>query len=153
MTEENKDQTPVEKPKRRHSEATKRLMSERRRSRTKQPRDGQSKKRQNFMAELMAQYKNYKGKHKDELKDWFENNRHYLSENIEQTKEIGIMTEYTEMYAGIYERQVGSITYGKSRKSDEAYGNEMESFLGETEEEIDDPDLVVELDLNLDEEY
>lgn len=124
-----------DKPKRRHSQATRDKISEKRRARTVQPRNiSQSARRTSFYAELLNDYKNFGGKKlspkkKEELKialQWIENNREelgYISkEDLFDRKQVleiyqknGIITEYIAMYHDQYEEQVGSMLYSDER--------------------------------------
>lgn len=118
LKNEAKDEKPVEinpttgKPRRKHTAETKALMSERRRARTTQPRDGQSKKRKNLYEELKHEYKNCRDqKKKAEVLKWIEANRRKLDTTAKETAELGIVTEYHEMYNVVYEKKVGSILF------------------------------------------
>jgi hypothetical protein len=103
-----------------HSEETKRLISERRRSRTVQPRNvSQTSKRTSFYHELLADY----GKNKD-LREWIENNKYDLGyiddlnsreQLLEDYHKHGILTEYLEMYSRIYEEKCGDILFSDER--------------------------------------
>lgn len=121
------------RPPRTHSEATKKLISERRRARTQQPRHaGQSNKRLTFYAELKHEYdsigdKKMSEKKKRELQDareWIENNKVELGhvDNVTDFRQLlpdyekwGVLTEYREMYHKNYEEKVGDILYSDER--------------------------------------
>lgn len=103
-----------------HSEETKRLISERRRSREVQPRNvSQTRKRTSFYHELLNDY----GKN-PELREWIEKNKHELGyiENLNSREQLletyekhGILTEYLEMYSRIYEEKCGDIVFSDER--------------------------------------
>lgn len=128
----NKNDNNEEKPKRSrrpHSEQTKLLISERRRSREVQPRNiSQSKRRKSFYDELSHEYEKI-GKKKltekqkqklEEAKAWIKENKIELG-HVEGANDFrllepyyekyGILTEYREMYFDTYETRVGSILY------------------------------------------
>jgi hypothetical protein len=109
-----------EKPKRKrrkHSPETIALMRERRRARTKQPREGQSKKRKNIYEELKHEYNEMKArtprekKQKEEALKWLEENKSWLNDSAQESRERGIHCEYHEMYFREYEYKVGHIIY------------------------------------------
>ena len=102
----------TEKPKRKHSERTKLIMSERRRSRTKQPRDGSTLKADNLYKMLKKEYA--KSKHKDEVFKWLEDNKHLLNESAQETREHGILTPYSDQFQGWHEIKVGSVLFGET---------------------------------------
>lgn len=100
----------TEKPRRKHSPETIAKMSEKRRARTKQPRSGTSKKAQNLYQQLK---KDYKGtKNEAEILAWLEKNKAALNTTAEETRDMGILTDYHEQYPGIYEVKVGNILFG-----------------------------------------
>lgn len=141
MTDNN--ERPVEinpatgKPRRKHSAETRALMSERRRARTRQPREGQSKKRKNLYEELKHEYKNCKDpKKKAEIYAWLEANKKDLNTTAKETAELGIVCEFHEMYNVVYEKKVGSILFDNDD-------------LRNSESNMDDPWNTVQ---NLDEE-
>lgn len=125
----------VDKPKRRHSQATRDKISEKRRARTIQPRNcSQTAKRTSFYAELLNDYKKFGGnklteKKKEELRialQWIENNKtelgHINKEDLFDRKQLleiyeknGVITEYIAMYHDQYEEQVGSMLYSDER--------------------------------------
>lgn len=116
MTLRKKPSSPSKRIGKKHSEETKRLISERRRSRDVQPRNvSQSTKRTSFYHELLHTY----GKNK-ELRKWIEDNKYELGyiENLNSREQLletyekhGILTEYLEMYSRIYEEKCGDIVF------------------------------------------
>src|SRR3990172_6009085 len=95
-----------EKPRKKHSKSTIEKMKIARRARTKQPRSGQSKKNQSLYQELLVDYKD-----KPEALEWIEKNKQFMNGGIEQSKEFGILTEYSTMYITHYEFALGNILY------------------------------------------
>lgn len=100
----------VKRVRSKHSIETIKKMQEKRRSRIKQPRDGQSKKCQDFYSQLVDDYKNHPKK--DEIMKWIEENKESLQGTKEDMKEYGICTEYSEMYQRHYFFNVGDLLYG-----------------------------------------
>lgn len=114
--------------KRVHSEETKALISERRRSRTVQPRNiSQSPKRKFFYDELVNDYgkidKRLSDRKKSQMQSaikWIEENKYNLG-HVDDVNDFrmlendyerwGILTEYKEMYCNQYETKIGTIIY------------------------------------------
>lgn len=119
MSNENNKEKPnrkgrksdPDKPKRRHSKETIELMKERRRARVTQPRSGTSKKASSFGAQLLLDYK----KHPNfpEIEKWIMENKHLLFNTVEETKEMGIETEYTQQYFKLREFCIGDLLFGE----------------------------------------
>ena len=92
-------------------------MSERRRARTKQPREGQSKKRKNLYEELKHELKSTRPRSERDkkriadAKEWLEQNKPWLDTTAQETRELGISCEYHEMYNVVYEKKVGSVIF------------------------------------------
>lgn len=97
-----------EKPERHLSMETRKKISAARRARKKQPREGTSKKSQTFYSELMKEYKN-----DPKAVAWIKKHEEQLN-NKEKTKEMGICTEYDEMYNSFYALSLGTIFFGES---------------------------------------
>lgn len=110
--------------KRKHSEETKRKISEKRRMRdgVNPPRHaGQSKKRKSLYDELKNDYQ--KAIEKDpSIAKWLEDNKVELghlegeifAEKIkEKNREFGIITEFTEMYSRINEYKIADVLYSE----------------------------------------
>lgn len=120
MTLRKKPSGPSKRIGKKHSEETKRLISERRRSRDVQPRNvSQTTKRTSFYHELLHTY----GKNK-ELRKWIEDNKYELGyidnlnsreQLLETYEKYGILTEYLEMYSRIYEEKCGDIVFSDER--------------------------------------
>lgn len=122
---------PIPRPPRKHTEETKRKIGEKRRLRsaTNPPRHaGQSRKRKSLYDEIKHDYsKLFK---KDErAREWLEKNKLELGhlegeiwrDNIlAVSREMGIMTEYSEMYPRVYEQKVGQITFDQDDVDDHA---------------------------------
>lgn len=113
----------VDKPKRaprKHSDATRALISERRRARTVQPRNiSQSSKRKFFYDELLKDY----GKD-PKLKKWIDDHKYELGylDNVNDFRMLdsdyerwGCSTEYREMYTKEYEQKCADILYSDER--------------------------------------
>ena len=113
-----------QKPKRTLTKETRAKISDARRKRKKQPREGQSKKSMSLYSELLREY----GKNKD-AKKWIEANKalmdgsgYGIDENGDevsnpghvQARELGITTEYTQMYADHYEYMLENVLFGDS---------------------------------------
>lgn len=132
-TKKEKDPSKPKRKGRKHSEATKALISERRRARTVQPRNiSQSNKRKSFYDELNHEWskvseKKMSQKKREELeaaREWIQKNKHNLG-HIEGANDFrmlepdyerwGILTEYKEMYFNEYEQQVGDVLYSDER--------------------------------------
>jgi hypothetical protein len=114
----------VEKPKRVLSKETRKRISDARKKRKKQPREGQSKKSMSLYSELLKSY----GKNKDAA-EWIKSHKsemdgtgYNLDANGEevsnpahiQAKEMGITTEYSSMYVDFYEYFLDSVLFGGS---------------------------------------
>lgn len=120
MALRKKPSGPSKRIGKKHSEETKRLISERRRSRDVQPRNvSQTRKRTSFYHELLHTY----GKNK-ELRQWIEDNKIELGyvENLNSREQLletyekyGILTEYLEMYSRVYEEKCGDILFSDER--------------------------------------
>lgn len=120
MALRKKPSGPSKRIGKKHSEETKRLISERRRSRDVQPRNvSQTRKRTSFYHELLHTY----GKNK-ELRKWIEDNKVELGyvENLNSREQLletyekyGILTEYLEMYSRVYEEKCGDILFSDER--------------------------------------
>ena len=136
---------------RKHSEETKRKIGEKRRLRsaTNPPRHaGQSKKRKSLYDEIKNDYSKL-FKKDPAAKEWLENNKVALGhlegeiwrDNIlAVSREMGIMTEYSEMYPRVYEQKVGQITFDQDDVDDH----------GRSENTADPYYMVDNLDLGLD---
>ena len=116
-----------EKPKRRLSAETRAKISAARRARTKQPRQGQSKRIQTFYGELKKDYAN-----SPEALEWIENNK-FMLDDREYTKENGLLTEYDNMYFDFYEFKIANIIFGKRASGSEQ--EEMDHGLVTSDEE------------------
>lgn len=128
-----KDPNKPKRAGRRHSEATRALISERRRARTVQPRNvSQSNKRKSFFDELNHEWskvneKKISEKKKAEIeaaRKWIQENKHNLG-HVEGANDFrmlepdyqrwGILTEYKEMYLNEYEQCIGDVLYSDER--------------------------------------
>ena len=120
---------PIPRQTRKHSEETKRKIGEKRRLRsaTNPPRHaGQSKKRKSLYDEIKNDYSKL-FKKDPQAKEWLEKNKLALGhlegeiwrDNIlAVSREMGIMTEYSEMYPRVYEQMVGQITFDQDDVDD-----------------------------------
>ena len=132
IKKEKPPKPPKAKVTRKHSEATRALISERRRARTVQPRNvSQSAKSLSFYSELLKDYKvidkKLSPRQKKQMEDaqkWIEQNKHDLGhiDNVNDFRMLepdyerwGILTEYKEMYCNEYEEKVSDMIYSEER--------------------------------------
>lgn len=117
------------RPRRKMSAETRAKMSAKRRARTKQPRSGQSKKRQSFYDELMNDYSGNK-----EALEWIKQNKSKMDGGIEQCKQWGILSEYTDMYSNFNELPIGSVLFGNGLTDDESVEESHDLVIDEIDE-------------------
>lgn len=113
MKKKDKAMDEEVRPRKRHSKETIEKMRQKRRARTKQPRSGQSKKRQSFYQELLIDYKD-----NPEAVKWINENKFLMDGGIEQSKDFGVLTEYNDMYHKNYEFCVGTIFFDPSSREE-----------------------------------
>jgi len=144
---------PSNKPKRTLSKETREKISNARRKRKKQPREGQSKRSMSLYSELMEDYKKNKEAIKwiKEHKSEMDGSQYAFDENGEevsnpghvQAREIGITTAYTQMYADHYEYKLESVLFGDSvfeGHCEDPRGKMFEEVFGNEPDAIDDED-------------
>jgi hypothetical protein len=131
------------RPKRRHSPETILKMKEKRQARTIQPRSGTTKKAFNLYGQLKKDYKGHKDY--DKIVSWIEENKHLLNTTAEETREQGLITDYSDQYSAIYEIRCGDIFFGDKfesdfNKSDDPYDliDEVSDYGVNEEDEIDE---------------
>ncbi len=108
-----------------HTVESKKKLSEARRSRKVQPREGTSKKSQTFASEMQKDYKSYVKSYK-EVDKFLKKNKDKFYKTKEETEQAGILTEYHYSQHGFSEIGVQQVLFDPSAEPNTSFENNID---------------------------
>lgn len=134
-----------------HTVESKKLLSIARRARTVQPNQGRSKKSSNFYQQLFTDYSlnkkfddnSFQGKewqlilhemikpeHEKYFKEWLKKNKSNFSLDKDETKQMGIVTDYHDQYDSFAEIRIDEVLYDNNDDSnDGSFEKDVDSLM------------------------